>query len=291
MVAPIFGTIGYYVIMITIACLVITGIFMLAKAKPCLACPVNAFERFENPPNSEFGRRAAEITNGMKQLDTAMETFQEDVNDVCTISAFVEDGYVGSKEQSDESEYKLPPDVQKKNAEKRKTQATNIFRSMRKSQMKGAVLECFSTSDANVLIEKNKEFKLYQTRDPYKKIFTDGLITTIQSALVFNKSYLEKGMKSANDATEHAKKNKKEGFENEEEKAAQLAMSESANILATISNNLKDLAALRPIIKQHKDAIRAMKNKQKSVESGNEAAKQLDEENEKPKKINTNIYT
>ena len=61
--------------------------------------------------------------------------------------------------------------------------------------------------------------------------------------------------------------------------------------VATISKNLTDLASLRPIIKQHKKAIASMKNKQKSVESGNEAAKQLDEENEKPKKINRNIYT
>jgi len=261
---------------------------MLAKAKPCLACPVNAFERFENPPpTTDYAGITSGITNGMKQLDKAMEKFQQDVNDVCTISAFVEDGYVGANSQQfDDSENTLPPDVQKKNAEKRKKQASNIFRSMRKNKMSGAVLECFASNDVGELIEKIKEFKLYQAQDPYKKIFTDGLITTIQSALVFNKTYLEKGINMAIDASENAKK---EGFTTELI-TAENAVPESIKILSTIKKNLKDLAELRPIVKQHKNAIRAMKTMQKSVESGNEATNQFDKEKEKPKKINTNIY-
>lgn len=271
---PIVGTLLYYCSMGIGLLLVIFGIFLLVRSIPNQRGTTNTYERFEDVPI------ATQLVNTIQQLQSAMDQFDEDFGEVCTISGFVEDGYLGSASApNDESEYALSPEIQKANAEKRTQRAKNAFESLRKGQTGGHVLECFADQDD--LQSAMDQFHSLQDSPQYKSIFVDGKLQAVQQTLVFNATYLKKGLASLVEQIQKPK----EGFW---DGATKMKITDPAAALRILQANLADLSSLHTLVTQHASAVEVMKQKQTSTQSGSDAAANFESA---PKQLPSTVYS
>jgi hypothetical protein len=219
---------------------------------------------------------ATQILNGIQQVQQGMDRFNDDLGEMCAISEFVEDGYIGNASApTDESEYSLSPDMQKANVEKRKQRAKNVFASLRTQQTGGHVLECFA--DSGDLPNAMQQFQSLQASPQYKSIFVDGKLKTVQQTLVFHATYLQKGLTSMAEQIQKPK----EGFWDGADVTPSVA-------LQTLQSNMADLDSVHALVAQHASAIQVMKQKQKATESGNDATSHFESA---PPKLPETVYS
>jgi hypothetical protein len=261
MAEPVLGTLLFYIITTACAGIVMYLIVQLARATPCKTCTTVTYERFESGPSPDL---SSQVRTEIDGLQRDMDRFDDDLNNVCSITEFVEDGYVGNASApADESEFSFSPDIQKANTEKRKKRAKNLFDSLRKEA--GVTIECFEEQDD--LRSNLDEFYAIQTSGQYKAIFPKK-IESIQNTLAFNAKYLKKGLASMEEALQ---KPVKEGFWNSGD-----INQEAATVLSTIQANRKDLAALHTNVQRHLAAVQTIKAKQSSVQSGSDASTEFE---------------
>ena len=273
MAEPVLGTLIFYIITMIFATILIYLIIQLARATPCKTCTTIRYENFESGSSPDL---ASQVRKEIDGLQKDMDRFDNDLNTVCSMAEYVEDGYVGNASApADESEFSLSPDIQKANTEKRKKRAKNLFDSLRKEA--GVTIECFEEQDD--LRSNLDEFYAIQTSGQYKAIFPKKL-ESVKTTLAFNSKYLKQGLASMEEALQ---KPAKEGFWNSGD-----INQEAATALSTIQGNRRDLAAMHANVQQHLAAVQTMKAKQTSVQSGSDAASQFEST---PKSLPNNLYS
>lgn len=277
MAAPVFGTIGYYLIMLLVTSIIIAFIMMLLRTITCGSSSLNLYERFENQGDT-MTEKTKQIQSGIKKIENAIEKLDEDVERVCDVFDKVEDGYVGERASpSDESEFQLPPDEQTARSEKRKKRAKEGFKE--KLREKGPVLECFASSNAqeelqDAINDYNSLIKGSEYKNALQKI------EKATNTLKFNSTYLKKALDIMGDSTTVAKNtpsriNKtKEGFTTES------ILSDAEKIIQEIPVILKKFNDVHVVSLQHSNAVKNMNESQKETTSGSSARQQYDDQKE-----------
>lgn len=170
--------------------------------------PFNSYEHFESDLDGQLvaiKKRISRIQTIKEQLESAIDALSETEDDTCNIMLQIEQVYIGnSSAPSNESEYELPVEMQKKLADRRKQRATKKWADSKLfySAFNGnkPMLECFSASSDEVsvaeddlLYEVNELDNLLQS--PGVRAIEEKLIKT-RASLGFNQYYLSKGMKT-----------------------------------------------------------------------------------------------
>ena len=285
MAAPVFGTLGYYLIMLVVTCFVISGIFMLINSITCSRLAPNIFEHFEDSLDAKMTSQAASIAAGIQSIQKSIETLDQDGDDVCRVLDYIESGYVGDKSgASDESEYKQDPEEQKRLTERRKKRANSSFKEI-KAQA-GPLIECFS-SESNAydnLLDKVNEYNQLINSSEYKA--ASDKLTKLSKTVVFNAKYLGK----AATFIKNSEKPLKEGFEVVPLSSNDLSV-KADKIIAEISSILNNFTQIHSVSIQQTAAMKGMMAKQNEAVDGSKAGNDFDIKQSKPPKPSQYVFS
>ena len=275
--------------MLIATCLLISGIVMLIQTITCTRWVPNVFEHFAVNAG-DIKSRTATITKLIDEVEKGIDSINDDRDTACEIQNQAEDGTVGSRSAAtDESEYSLPPDEQKKLSEKRKVRAKERFKEEKKlyASLHGGtpVLECFATSGAAApsapsgtapakppaedtaasdssaadvaeaeddLNEKVNELQTLLNSSGVTKAKT--MMQTVNQTLGFNAKYVQQALSLMADADK-----KKEGFATKLK--GQDLLTAADKVIADANAFVSLIPKLRAATQQQKSALSAMNKK------------------------------
>ena len=259
--------------MLIATCLLISGIVMLLSTITCTRWVPNVFEHFAVNAG-DIKSRITTITNLIREVETGIDSIQDDRDTACEIQNQAEEGTIGSRSAAtDESEYSLPPDEQKKLSEKRKVRAKERFKeekTMYASLHGGTpVLECFATESAKKsatssssttdiseveddLNEKVNELQTLMNTSAVTK--AKALIQTVNQTLGFNAKYVQQALSLMADADK-----KKEGFATK--RKGQDLLTAADKLIAEANAFVSQIPKLRAATQQQKSALSTMNKK------------------------------
>jgi hypothetical protein len=259
---------------------------MLLSTITCTRWVPNVFEHFAVNAG-DIKSRITTITNLIREVETGIDSIQDDRDTACEIQNQAEEGTIGSRSAAtDESEYSLPPDEQKKLSEKRKVRAKERFKeekTMYASLHGGTpVLECFApsatalssaappakppaedtavsaSSAADIseaeddLNEKVNELQTLMNTSAVTK--AKALIQTVNQTLGFNAKYVQQALSLMADADK-----KKEGFATK--RKGQDLLTAADKVIAEANAFVSQIPKLRAATQQQKSALSAMNKK------------------------------
>lgn len=270
--------------MLIATCLLISGIVMLLQTITCTRWVPNVFEHFAVTAG-DIKSRTATITKLIDEVEKGIDSINDDRDTACEIQNQAEDGTIGSRSAAtDESEYSLPPDEQKKLSEKRKVRAKERFKEEKTlyASLHGGtpVLECFATdstasaatpakppaensaasesSAADIaeaeddLNEKVNELQIMMNSSGVTKAKT--MIQTVNQTLGFNAKYVQQALSLMADADK-----KKEGFATKLK--GQDLLTAADKVIADANAFVSLIPKLRAATQQQKSALSAMNKK------------------------------
>jgi hypothetical protein len=246
---------------------------MLLSTITCTRWVPNVFEHFAVNAG-DIKSRITTITNLIREVETGIDSIQDDRDTACEIQNQAEEGTIGSRSAAtDESEYSLPPDEQKKLSEKRKVRAKERFKeekTMYASLHGGTpVLECFATESAKKsatssssttdiseveddLNEKVNELQTLMNTSAVTK--AKALIQTVNQTLGFNAKYVQQALSLMADADK-----KKEGFATK--RKGQDLLTAADKLIAEANAFVSQIPKLRAATQQQKSALSTMNKK------------------------------
>jgi len=150
-----------------------------------------------------YGQRIKALQKMRDTLTKDLEALDDAADAACDVTKQIEDSYVSNNSApTDESEYQMPPDIQKERQQKRNIRTKKRFEDEKKrySVLKNTdpIYECFEDADKAKEDELRSELedvqRILDTAEA-KAVAAKGL--RLQSLLGFNAGYLKKGASTA----------------------------------------------------------------------------------------------
>jgi hypothetical protein len=256
---------------------------MLLQTITCTRWVPNVFEHFAVNAG-DIKSRTNTITNLIREVEKGIDSIQDDRDTACEIQNQAEDGIVGSRSAAtDESEYSLPPDEQKKLSQKRNVRAKERFKEEKTlyASLHGGtpVLECFASESATSsssataesdaaaadlagaeddLNEKVNELQTLMNSSGVTK--AKAMLQTVTQTLGFNAKYVQQALSLMADADK-----KKEGFATP--LRGQDLLTAADKVIAEAKAFVSQIPKLHSATQQQKSALSVMNKKQKDTKN------------------------
>lgn len=264
---PIAGTILFYVFVIFVIILLISGLGMLLNMQKCSSAKPNAYEQFANEDESYLAQlrsRIESITAAKNKVEDAVASLHDSADETCNIMKELEQVYVGnSAAPSDPSEFSLPAAIQEKRRTDRERRAVSRFAEERKlfsAAAQSPILECFnagnSVSEAEVELAGLCD-EITTALDSAEVKMMDIKKQKIRTLMDFNGRYLKKALNTAT----------AEGFYSELRGPALLVKADT--LLGKASTIYNDIMELKHDIKLQRTAVNQLTKRGTDLQAGN----------------------
>lgn len=266
---PIIGQFLWITILFAGVTLVIAFIMMLVKRATCAqSSDLPTYEPFETSRADgtlvAIKTRINDLRAAGDLVQDALDTLNDAADETCNIMSEVEEVYVGnSSAPSDESEFNLPAEIQKKRQQERERRARLRFAEERKlyaAVTKKPVYECFSAS-ADDVAEAEQELSMLvnditSILDTAEVKLAAEKQEKIRSLLNFNARYLKKAVNAAT----------AEGFWADLKGAALLAKADE--LLGKAKTIYGEIMALKQDVKVQRQVANGLTKKASAIANG-----------------------
>lgn len=264
---PIAGSILFYMFVLIVIILLISGIGMLLNMRSCAGASPGAYEQFANKGDSYLAQlksRIESITAAKNKVEDAIASLNDTADETCNIMKELEQVYVGnSAAPSDPSEFSLPSAIQEKRRADRERRAVSRFaeeRALFSAAAQSPILECFSAG--NSVAEAETELaglcdEITVALDSAEVKMMDVKKQKIRTLMDFNGRYLKKALNTAT----------AEGFYSELRGPALLVKADT--LLGKASTIYDDIMTLKNDIKLQRSAVNQLTKRGTDLQAGN----------------------